>query len=208
MSVWGDGFEQGLSYIFKNGLVAGTAGFKDIEKHWAKADIEALAAQAIVAGRGEGRFAPEADITRAEFVSLLVRAFDLTADAADADPFFDVPKNAWYADAIAAAMKAGIAQGNGDGKFWPDKPITREEMAVFASRALEAGGSVPEKPEPGSAASFNDEAQISAWALPAVKQTTELGLLQGYPDGAFGPGIQATRAHAAVILNRLLGIVE
>lgn len=208
MSVWGDGFEQGLSCLFKNGLEAPTAGFKDIEKHWARADIEALAAQGIVAGRGEGRFAPEADITRAEFVSLLIRAFDLTADAANADPFFDVPKNAWYADALAAAMKAGIAQGNGDGKFWPDKPITREEMAVFASRALEAGGSVPEKPEPGSDASFNDEAQISAWALPAVKQTTELGLLQGYPDGAFGPGVQATRAHAAVILNRLLGIVE
>ncbi|WP_182914449.1 alpha/beta hydrolase-fold protein [Paenibacillus sp. 1011MAR3C5] len=206
MNVWADGFEQGLSYLFKNGLQAATAGFKDIEKHWAKADIEALAAQAIVTGRAEERFAPEANITRAEFAALLVRALGLTTEAADAEPFFDVPMDAWYADALAAAMKAGIAQGNGDGKFWPDKPITREEMAVFAIRALAANGSAPE--EPGTVASFKDEAQISTWAIHAVKQTAGLGLLQGYPDGAFGPGIQATRAHAAVILNRLLAMLE
>ncbi|MDQ6421485.1 alpha/beta fold hydrolase [Paenibacillus sp. LHD-117] len=210
MNVWAAGFEQGLPYMFANGLQAATAGFKDLETHWAKADVDSLAAKGIVTGRTDSEFAPDAAISRAEFAALLARALGLKANmTADTDAAFaDVPSGEWYSEDVVAAAEAGIVKGNGNGMFQPNKAITREEIAVLIARALKASGDKASESGSGQTADFTDESRISGWASDAVKQMAQAGIIQGYPDGSFGPHRQATRAQSAVILNRMLDSME
>jgi hypothetical protein len=111
--------------------------FSDISAHWAKTEIELLASRLIINGRASGSFAPQQTVSRAEFAAMLVRSLGLQPDApAGAAAFSDVHAGAWYAADAAAAAGLGLVQGYADGTFRPDAPITREQMAVMAARAL------------------------------------------------------------------------
>ena len=182
--------------------------FADIAGHWAREDVEALAARMAVGGTGGGRFEPDRSVTRAEFVAMLVRAFGLSASggtAAGDTRFIDVPSGAWYASAVNAAARAGWIEGYGDGRFGPDDPVTREQMAVVLARAFPAG-----KADAGGAdakeaivSRFFDAGDVSGWARDAVAAVAAAGRLNGYPDGRFRPRQPATRAEAAVVVKRL-----
>lgn len=182
--------------------------FADIAGHWAKEDIEALAARMTVGGTGGGRFEPDRPVTRAEFVAMLVRAFGLSVSGAVAkdERFADVPSGAWYASAVNAAARAGWMEGYGSGRFGPDDPVTREQMAVVLARAFPT-----EKADAGDTdikevivSRFVDAADISGWARDAVAEAAAAGRLSGYPDGRFRPRQPATRAEAAAFIRRLL----
>ena len=98
-------------------------------------DVLRMANMGITQGCGDGsRFCPDRNVTRAEMAVFLTRAFQL--ETGPAPDFFDVPADAWYADAVAPLVASGIAQGCGDGdRFCPDRSVSRAEMAVFLWRA-------------------------------------------------------------------------
>ncbi|WP_162848515.1 alpha/beta fold hydrolase [Paenibacillus nanensis] len=208
MDVWASGFEQGLPYLFANGLQSATAGFKDMEKHWAKAAVDSLVMKGIAAGRTDDEFAPDADITRAEFTVMLAHALGLSVEAGAEPPFADVDGSDWYAEAISAAEAAGIVTGDGDGKFRPGEPITREEIAALGERALDRLSEGTSSAGGGPTAAFTDAGRISGWAQDAVRRLTAEAIMEGYPDGSFGPGRHATRAQSAVIISRLIARFE
>ena len=105
--------------------------FSDLSKAaWARSSIEALAARGIAAGRGDNLFMPGESVTRAEFLAMLLNAFDLTDENADCT-FKDVNDGKWYYNAIATAQKLGIVQGKTDGTFGVNDAITRQDMAVM-----------------------------------------------------------------------------
>ncbi|WP_438435163.1 endo-1,4-beta-xylanase [Gorillibacterium sp. sgz500922] len=174
------------------------AGYEpsDIARHWAQAAIERLARQGIVSGYPDGTFRPDSAITRAEFVTLLANAFPLPEPAASA---FADTRGHWAERAIAQAAAAGIVQGDGGGRFKPDAPLTREELAAMLARLglldLSAGPAVP---------AFKDSGEISAWARAPIAALAAQGYLQGYPDGTVKPVRACTRAEAAVLIARLL----
>ncbi|SDC07749.1 Ig-like domain (group 2) [Paenibacillus sp. UNCCL117] len=184
--------------------------FADLGGHWAKADVELLASKLIVRGRSADRFAPDQPVTRAEFTALLVRSLGLQ-DAPAASTYKDVTSEAWYAGAVGAAARAGLAEGMDDGRFRPDEPITREQLAVMLLRAAEAAGGLPQR-SPLSAQAhatvFTDGASVSTWAADGVEQAVRAGLLQGVANGSFAPAEQATRAQSAAALRRLLQAVQ
>jgi spore germination protein YaaH len=113
--------------------------FRDIPaSHWARADIAAVYAEGWMQGRSATVFAPEATLTRAEAATIFVRMLGLAGrdEGTAKAPFGDVPAGHWAAGAIAAAHAEGLVAGTGGGKFSPDAPITREQMAALLQRAV------------------------------------------------------------------------
>ncbi|MFC6550958.1 S-layer homology domain-containing protein [Cohnella cellulosilytica] len=198
-------------------LETGGAAFADLDGHWAQADIGLLSAKLIVRGVAERRYAPDAEVTRAEFAALLVRALALPTGLVGGDAgFADVAADAWYASAVRAAADAGLVGGTAAGRFAPDERITREQMAVMLVRALSLAGRQGDSANSDGAASrglsaFPDRDAVAPWAAAAAARAANAGLVTGMPDGAFAPRERVTRAQAAVLLARLLryvGFVE
>ncbi|MGG1554454.1 S-layer homology domain-containing protein [Paenibacillus ferrarius] len=167
---------------------------------WAKDSIVKLASRGIVDGVSDHAFNPNAHVTRAEFVKMLMQAFDL-ADATATSSLTDVQADAWYASSIAAAQKLGIVQGKADGSFGVNDEITREDMSVLIYRVSELlrvklGGT-------STGGAFADQANISPYAVKAVEQMKASGIVNGVDGGKFAPQDAANRAQAAVIIDRL-----
>lgn len=175
--------------------------FVDLAGHWAEQQVKSLAAKHVVRGVDALNYAPERSITRAEFVTMVMRAMTLTgqATASAANPYHDVPDGQYYTDHVASASSMGIITGY-DGQFRPDDAITREEAAVVLARAAAYLKLAPVMP---GNSSFADEQSIADWAATSVEEAWTLGLIQG--DGSrFHPQQLLTRAEVAAMLDRLL----
>lgn len=172
--------------------------FEDVKAHWAGKYVHALAARDILKGRDRKTFDLEGGMTRAEFASIIVRAFDLPESGNAV--FIDVAGDAWYARDINSAYAAGLIAGKGNGTFAPDAFISREEMAVIAVRAYKLKANVDFS---GTKAAFADAGEISEWAEEAVDAAYELGIIKG-SDGLFAPKSYMTRAEGATLLYGLL----
>jgi hypothetical protein len=185
------------------------SGLVDMKGHWAAQTVQELVDKGIISGYEDNTFRPDNLINRAECSAILARALELPAGAATLDAFSDsadVP--AWAKDPVAAAVEAALLKGypeaDGSTTFRPARQVTRAELAVILSRVVvkELGEQQP------AAASFADLEKIPAWALDGVNLAAEKGLVQGYPDGTFQPDKEVTRAEAAAMIARLLGVLK
>ncbi|MNC00993.1 Endoglucanase precursor [compost metagenome] len=174
--------------------------------HWAYYVIMELTAKQILNGTGAATFEPGRSVTRAEFTAMLVHALKLT-ERGDL-PFADVPSQAWYADSINLAYKAGIINGKSSTLFDPSTTITREEMVVMTMKAyaLLKGSSSATVSGTGTAVQpgFKDSASISPWALNEVKAAASLKLVKGRSADEFAPKSVSTRAEAAQVIYNLI----
>ncbi|MEK4286699.1 pectinesterase family protein [Paenibacillus sp. FSL P4-0502] len=175
--------------------------FKDIAGlGWAQNSIQALAARDILNGTGDHNFGPQLNVTRAQFLKMLMLALELEEGNA-ASTFKDVSLDAWYYSSVAAAQQLGIIQGRSDGTFGANETISREEMALMAYRAAQlAKLTVVEVDQP---VNFNDAADVSAYAREAVQFMSGAKIIQGVGKDNFAPKANTTRAQAAVIVYRL-----
>ncbi len=180
-------------------LQAIRARFRDIEGHWAEDEIVEAVWRGLFNGTGTDTFEPDAQMTRAMFVTVLWRSAG-SPDAQHEAGFADVAADAYYAKAVAWAVETGVANGTGENRFSPDEPVTREQLATFLYRYAQAQGITLEKTKPS--ASFTDAGEIHAYAKDAMTWAVETGLLGGYPDGTIRPNAAATRAECAVLLLR------
>ena len=115
-------------------LAAG--GYSDVPKdHWAAQSVRRAGELGLFQGVGGGRFGLGEPITRAAFVTALVRLFGWEAERPQSPAFSDVPAGAWYFSAVETAF-AHDAFRLHQGRFRPEEPITREEMAVMLVRSL------------------------------------------------------------------------
>ncbi|WP_053371856.1 S-layer homology domain-containing protein [Paenibacillus sp. FJAT-27812] len=186
-----------------------TKTFNDISQHWASADIELLASKLVINGVTDNTFAPNSNITRAEFAALLVRSLGLASDASSA-AFTDVKSSDWYAGAVGAAVKAKLVDGFDGNRFKPNDTITREQMAVMVTRAIAAAGitSGASTGQNEPLTKFKDQAAISSWAQAAVAEAIEANIITGLTADTFAPSEKATRAQASVMLKRLMQYVH
>ncbi len=173
--------------------------FKDITYHWANAFILQAAAAELISGDGSGLFAPDRPVTRAEFVSMLVRA-QLVPETDEPTNDFIFTDNAsipaWARTAVAQAGQAGIVSGYVDRTFRPEQTITRAETAVFLARALQLN--LPEQ----TSAQFIDNASIPQWGKEAIAGVWKADIMQGQPGKRFDPSGRLTRAEAVVVILR------
>lgn len=165
---------------------------------WAKDSIEKLANEGILNGIGEGNFSPSAPVSRAEFVKMIIKAFDLLEDSASAS-FDDVKDTEWYYPYVASAYKKGIINGVSDTNFGVALTLTREDMAVIIYRAMQFKGIVLNGNETEK---FEDQDEISKYAVSSVNSMKNEGIINGIGNGYFAPKSTATRAEAAVIIER------
>ncbi|HHW62087.1 MAG TPA: S-layer homology domain-containing protein, partial [Syntrophomonadaceae bacterium] len=164
--------------------------FSDIEGHWAQGTIEKMAEAGIISGNPDGSFKPDGQITRAEFATLVVKAFGYTGSG----KVFNDTAQHWAKDYIAIASANGIVNGYSDTQFGPDDQITREQMAVMIVKAAQVQAA-------DAAPTCKDAAAISSWARTAVATAYASGIIKGLPDGRFDPQGYATRAQAAIVIH-------
>lgn len=155
---------------------------------WAKESINTLAEAGVINGMGGGIFAPDDDVTRAQFVQMIVKAFDFKPTGASS--FSDV-NDEWFAEAVLIAADNGIVNGYG-GYFRPNDNITCQDAAVIVNRVLNMKGI--ELPKP-AAASDGDAAEYAKDAI---------GLLRGNgmiaEEMGFSSLVKATRAQSAYLI--------
>jgi hypothetical protein len=178
--------------------------FSDIENSYAKDAIIQLQTQGILNGIDGSHFNPKGDLTRAQYVVIMVKALGLTVDASitKSSSFSDVP--AWAAPYVEAAFNAGIISGVGGGKFSPNANVTREMAVVILVRALQTKGTVDEN----AVLDFTDANSISDWAKKYVAIAQKNHLIQGNPDGTFNPKGKTNREMAAVMGVNLLTAID
>ncbi len=173
--------------------------FDDVKDHWAKTNIEFLASREIVKGKSAVQFDPNGNVTRAEFVTMLVNCTDKDIAKSVSEGFDDVATGAWYFDDINWAVKEGIVKGYGNGRFGPNDVITREQMAVMTDnfiKAMKARLDIVNKKT-----GFTDQEKINSWSAEAVANMQQFGIIKGKTSGSFDPQGTATRAEAATILK-------
>ena len=169
--------------------------FSDVSKnHWAYSFIESLYKDGILNGTGDGKFEPDRYITRAEFVCALIKALKLNTAGADVS-FTDVSAGDWFMPYVAKAVTQGFVKGFEDGSFKPNDFVTREQMAVMVSNALQLTD--------GGETSFSDNADISEWASDSVGKMYRKGYISG-SNNEFRPLDSATRAEVSKILSLIL----
>ncbi|MBE6965795.1 MAG: hypothetical protein E7441_07155 [Ruminococcaceae bacterium] len=173
--------------------------FTDIGNHsWAADAINALAADGIIKGTSASSFSPATNITRADFASLLVRAFKLESDSTE--NFADVSASDYFASELAIARNNGIISGIGDNRYAPLGTITRQDMMVIVYRALQnldVGFGIYDEPQ------SEDFTSVADYAKDAVTALIGAGLVNG-KSGRIAPTDYTTRAEVAVLIKRIL----
>jgi len=182
--------------------------FSDISEHWAKEDIEVMAARHVTGGTGDNKFSPDANITRAEFTAMIVRALNIQ-DKVQKNPFGDVKEGDWFAETALKANAAGLVKGDARGYFAPGSLITREEMAVIAMRAYSYyTGKDADEIIISQEIRFKDMDIVSSWAKSAVTYADALGIMKGFADQTCRPKNLSSRAEATVVVKRLMKLLE
>ena len=180
---------------------------RDLDRHWAEASIRQAISAGFIHGYADGEeryFSPETEVTRAEFIKMLVAAqTDGELDVGDEQlPFEDVEGH-WAEPYIRWAMEqAWISSEKLDDRMYPDEVISRGEMASLAARV--AGLSDVEDPELAFADADDIDPSLQGW----VAAATENGLLFGYPDDTFRPDDGLKRAEAVVVVWRVLNQID
>jgi hypothetical protein len=210
----GGGASTGGSVVHAGNPVAGNTSapsvtpgknevFSDIVSvSWAKEYITKLYDAGVINGDGNGLFYPERNVTREEFVKMLLLSFGIKSDGAPQMDFSDVKKDSWFADYVSLAFNLGIVNGVNATEFGAGLNITRQDMAVMITRCLEYKGISLENKDDVSV--FVDETSISGYALDAVKKLKDAGILNGDANGNFNPSLFATRAEVAKVLGILM----
>ncbi len=190
----------------ENEKITNTSGgseFKDMDNHWAKNSVSLLVSKGIIKGRSASTFAPDASITRAEFLQLLFAMAGAENKAGNGMEFIDVAESAWYAKSVEWGVTNGIATGVGGNQFAPNAQITRQDMACMLERYMVT----VLKKELGTvngASGFSDSKEISEYAKNAVEKMQQAGIIKGMGENEFAPKKNATRAEASVMLVNVM----
>ena len=163
---------------------------------WYAGAVSYVSDHGLMTGFGNGRFAPEGTVTRAQMVQILY-AMEGKPEAGGSS-FTDVPEGAWYGDAVNWASASGLVAGTGSGRFTPDDPVTREQLIAVLYRYADKKGSAGNSS--GDLGAFPDAGSVSGYAVKPMQWAVGNVLLAGI-GGKLMPQGAVTRAQMAVILK-------
>ena len=176
--------------------------FTDVaETRWSYPYIKELYDAGVVSGTSATTFSPAANVTRAQFVTMLAGLAGADVSNCPATPFRDVPEGAWYAPYVNWALANGIVSGTSAVTFSPDASITRQDMAVMLYSYTQRFQVHLQQQQPVKP--FTDAGSIAAYAQIAVQTLQRAGVISGMPDGSFQPYGTATREQACTMLCML-----
>ncbi|MDF0726042.1 S-layer homology domain-containing protein [Cytobacillus sp. S13-E01] len=179
----------------------------DITGNTLEVELRAMIERGVINGFEEGVYKPSDPVTRAQFAAFLSRALTLPV-ATTHTTFSDVPASSSLAKTIYSANQAGLVQGFSDKTFKPDDKITREQMAIMIDRAL-LYKKIARVEAP---LTFTDSSSINATFKQGIAHNVHFKIINGMSNGdgsyRFGPKENATRAHAAAFIYRMLQVIE
>jgi len=187
-------------------VVWNPVAFADVTNHWAKAAINNMGSRMVVTGMGDGNYAPDRDITRAEFATVIVRALGLEPGSG-ASCFSDVSESDWYCGYVKTASGYGLITGYTGGTFGPNDKITREQAMTIIARAMKItklDTSTAASDVTSLLAGFKDGSSVSSYAKEGIAACVSAGLVNGKGSSIIAPQDNITRAEVAVIVERLL----
>lgn len=180
-----------------------SAGFADVTSGaWYADAVKYMVECGLMNGISSEEFAPNGNVTRAMFVTVLYRA-ENEPSVEEAPAFSDVETDSYYADAVIWAYENGVVSGISETEFAPDRNITREQIAALLYRYADYKGIAPE----GAWAirlGYADTEEISDYAAEGVMYCTLKEIMRGKDENRFEPHANATRAETAAIFNRFI----
>ena len=176
-------------------MTALAAGYEDTDGHWAEESISRWSEVNIVEGIGDNLFDPNGSMTRAQAAAVFARLLKLSATA-DISNFADVPADAWYAQAIAMCVAAGIMNGISGDAMDPNGTLTREQMMTMLCRALGI------EPEATCDKEFSDSDEVSDWAEGYVNALVNAGIVDGVGNNTMAPTTDINRASMMALLDK------
>ena len=191
-------------------VIYNPVAFADVTTHWAKDAINNMGSRLVLTGVGDNNFAPDRDITRAEFAAIVVRALGLKPGLGKS-AFSDVKAADWYAGYVGTAVSYGLITGYADGTFGPNDRITREQALTILARAMKLTGLEVSLGSGEAAAilgTFADGGSVSGYAADGVAACVKAGVLTGKSGAQLAAADEITRAEVAVMIERLLQLSE
>ena len=181
-----------------------TQMFTDVTKNWAYPGIQYCVTHGIMGGMGDGTFAPTGTTTRAQIVQILYN-LEGTPAVSGTTPFTDLTAN-WYKPAILWAYQNNVVAGTSPTTFDPERPVTREQIAVILTQYMFHVLKMERTWTPADLSTFPDGAQVSGWAKEAMQDAVALGLINGTkaPDGKVyldQQGSAARQQVATILMN-------
>lgn len=200
------GFTIALILVTASLTVAGTP--QDIKNHWARADIEQAKKEGWLTGYPDGTFRPDVPVTRAEFVKMLGVIYANWVRILAPTVFSD-SNDHWVAltGYLQEAIEAGIVRPSEypDGRFEPNRFITRSEVALMLARTnVWHGNTFLWSIATGNAGppSFSDVTDLPSEVRQAVFDLSKAEVIRGFPDNTFRGNATTTRAEAVVLIRR------
>lgn len=188
--------------------VPSAAAASDLEGNWAKSYIEYLSqipyngetGGVIRPNATTGSYDPDKQVTRAEFMRYINRAFNFT-EKASVSQYTDLVAGSWYIDTVQIAAKHGYISGVSPTAMAPNDPITREQVVSVLGRLFKKNLEAVDPETLG----FTDNGLIGKWSAAYVKDAVDTGIVRGYTDGSFKPASTVTRAEVASLLYHYMG---
>ena len=185
-------------------MVSSSTTFSDIQNHWARLFIEALAQRGIVTGFPNETFRPNYSMTRAEFAAIIGKAFPRPLKRQYVD-FVDVPSTHWGAAVIQKAYETGFISGFPDNRFRPEDRISRAQVLISLVSGLEIASKVKADLITALPLLYQDAAEIPGYGRDEIAVATRVGLVANYPNvTVLSPNLAATRADVAVFIYQAL----
>ena len=173
-----------------------TDRFTDVtEKDWFYDAVTWISEKGLMVGTDKTHFSPHMDTSRAMIATILWRMEGSPAARGEA-AYTDCAPHSWYSGGVNWADGSGVIKGYGDGRFGPDDPITREQLALMLWRYADSPAAAEDLE------AFTDAHRAGDWAWEALRWAVEKGILTGRGDGILDPGGKATRAEAAAMFAR------
>lgn len=173
--------------------------FRDTQTHWAAACIEGIGSQGLVQGFPDRSFRPDGTMTRAEFATVMMKAFVNAPKIRSAPKFPDVPQRFWAAKAINQAYERGFLAGYPGNLIRPTQPITRAQALTVLANAQELRSG--EEPDTILRRYFEDQAEIPRYARPGIAASAEANLIVNYPAlKQLRPNANIARGEIAALL--------
>ena len=183
------------------GVMDVTEMFTDVSHSWADDGIQYCVTHQLMSGIGNDLFGPKLTTTRAQIVQIL---YNLEGEpkVSGTTPFTDLTQD-WYQDAVLWAYQTGVVAGTSSTTFEPDRPVTREQIAVILMEYVTRVLKLERTWTPADLSAFPDADSVSDWAKDAMADAVGLGLISGASNGGqtyLEPQGSATREQVATIL--------
>ena len=193
--------ETKTEVIPATGSVDVTEMFTDVSHSWADDGIQYCVTHQLMSGIGNDLFGPKLTTTRAQIVQILYN-LQGSPKVSGTTPFTDLT-NDWYKDAVLWAYQTGVVAGTSSTTFDPDRPVTREQIAVILMEYMTRVLKLERTWTPADLSIFPDADSVSDWAKDAMADAVGLGLISGASNGGqtlLEPQGSATREQVATIL--------